>query len=191
MNIKSEIKEFQDSSRDAGWRINTINFRKDGETEKLYETSPPIIRTISNFSLLIVVIFLLWKYSGGPEWCNTLIIVSFISVIVCTILSNIMTCYNFVAVKAICIDKEIKDYKSYGHKTGSHTHFTFRTLCEFEFEGNTYKVTPENQKMFTLNSENQVQKYLKKYINGKGECILMVNPNNPLQAIIGKKNIAN
>ena len=187
MSIKNKIKEFQDASRDAGWRIKSINFREEGETEKFYETSPKIIRTISNFSLLVLIILLIWKFSGGPAWCGVGVVLSFVSILVCTFLSNVMTCHNFIAVDAVCIDREIQDYKSHSHKGRSSTHYTFRTLCEFEYEGNTYKVTPECLKLVAFNSEKQVENYLKKHINDNGSCTLMVNPQNPLQTIIGKK----
>lgn len=88
---------------------------------------------------------------------------------------------NWKKVLAQCTDKEWKRVLGApGQRGGVRRAWTFQLLCEFEFDGKRYTVTPGYWSTFI--SEIRLQKFLDKVISPDGKCQLWVNPKNPLQA---------
>ena len=79
-------------------------------------------------------------------------------------------------VRARCLDREI--WKEDGDGPDSGKTWNFQTLCEFELDGEAYRVTPGYWSTFATRAG--IQRFLNKNIQ-EGMCELHVNPDNPLQ----------
>jgi hypothetical protein len=87
-----------------------------------------------------------------------------------------------------CVDREIKQVYS---PNGEHSGWVWdlRIVCEYEFGGKTYRVTPKVG-WSTYATEKEALKYLEKRISPTGGCKLGINPNTPLQAeLLGSRGI--
>jgi hypothetical protein len=188
MGIRDSIKKFQDAARDSGWRIESINWRADGKIEQVLETSPKFIKYAARLSALVFFLATVSIFTGWPVWAKTYLFYSLGALMITAPLSHAMEFWGFVPVEAKCVDREIRGYLS-GGQNGVKTRFGFRTVCEFEYEGETYRVTPESRKVWACNSAASVEKYLAKYIDEDGHCILMMNPKNLLHTVICKKRL--
>lgn len=91
---------------------------------------------------------------------------------------------KWVKVNAKCIDREWQRIQTTrgsaaGGMGGGWT-WAFRLLCEFDFQGKHFKVTPGYWTTFI--SEESLKSFFDKRIATDGLCELWVNPKNPLQA---------
>ncbi|MFH1984640.1 MAG: hypothetical protein ABIL58_22595 [Pseudomonadota bacterium] len=96
---------------------------------------------------------------------------------------------RFVAVKAVCVDRETRDFVD-PDSVKSLIKSTFwkpRILCNFEFESRSYQVTPIIFKMVAFNTKEGVDRYLDQRIDKNGNCTLWIDPENPLHAVFHKK----
>ena len=88
---------------------------------------------------------------------------------------------NWQKVSARCVDKEWGQVLSaVGQHGGVRLTWTFQLLCEFEFNGKHYAVTPSYWSTFI--SERRLKTFLDQVISSDGSCQLWINPENPLQA---------
>ncbi len=86
---------------------------------------------------------------------------------------------NWQRVQARVLNKEI--YEDVGYADGAEPGKTwfFTLLCEFDLNGETYRVTPSFWRSFATKSG--VERFLEKVVNRNGLCELWVNPQNPLE----------
>ncbi|MFW5733543.1 MAG: hypothetical protein ACOCWR_00625 [Oceanidesulfovibrio sp.] len=88
-------------------------------------------------------------------------------------------------VQARVLDKEIYEDIGYADGADSGTTWFFTLLCEFELNGETYRVTPSFWRSF--GTQSGVRRFLEKVVNRNGLCELWVNPKNPLEAeLVGR-----
>src|ERR1017187_1963106 len=80
---------------------------------------------------------------------------------------------------ARCVDRELlKVWISLSH--GSSRGWLWRIICDYEYLGIPYRVTP-NVYWMNFTSEEAAIKFLDERVSASGECTLRVNPKNPLQ----------
>jgi hypothetical protein len=94
---------------------------------------------------------------------------------------------NWKVVRARCLDQEIWKGLSDGPDPGRTWYFNL--LCEFQLNGQTFRVTPSYWRTFS--TKFGVSRFLKRKISPLGWCQLRVNPDNPLQAEIGPNHDTN
>jgi hypothetical protein len=90
---------------------------------------------------------------------------------------------NWKRVKARCLDQEI--FIEYSDDGDAGKSWSFILLCEFEFNGYTYRVTPDFWTTFI--TKGSVSRFLSKRVYSEGFCDIFINPDNPLQTeIVGR-----
>ncbi len=87
-----------------------------------------------------------------------------------------------------CVDRELKQvYSPHGEHSG--WVWDWRIVCEYEWNGTTYRATPEVG-WSTYATEKEALKYLEKRISATGRCKLGINPKVPLQAeLLGSRGV--
>lgn len=98
---------------------------------------------------------------------------------------------TWVRVKSRCLDSEyrclrVNTVANPGGSGGGYT-WGFRILCEYEWKGAIYRVTPQTWRTFFF--EAGVRHYLRRVINSDGECFLHVNPKNLLEVEVSTGSI--
>ena len=90
---------------------------------------------------------------------------------------------NWIRVKARCLDHEV--WKGFSNDSDGDIVWNFIMLCEYEFGGKTYRVTPAYWCSFP--SQGSVLRFIGKRISPEGTCEIYINPDNPLQTeLVGR-----
>ena len=96
---------------------------------------------------------------------------------------------TLLPMDAKVVDQEIRAIEEVDnqHKPKWKTYWYARIVCEYQYAGQFWKVTPliHSNKMFS--SEAQLMKYLQDRIHKDKQCRIMINPRNPLQTVLHKK----
>lgn len=98
---------------------------------------------------------------------------------------------RFEAVQGVCVDREVQEFED-PDSVGSFVKNTFwapRILCEFDYKGTRYRVTPIIVKLTAFSTKEDVNRFLDERINSDGTCTLWVNPKNPLHTVFHKKPV--
>jgi hypothetical protein len=83
------------------------------------------------------------------------------------------------------VDREVRELeKDQGDLISS---WAYRLVCEFRYEGKTYRVTPDFSHLASFCSKGKVERYLDERIDLYGNCLLWVDPKNPLHTIFENK----
>ena len=194
MGIQNSLRNVQDRVRNAGWRIPWIPWQEPGKPEYVYNTP---VTLITGFGGVAVFLFGLWyavHATGNPNndirllprniWAAVAVAVSGLLVtVVGRIYAAVHKQAGWKPVIARCIDREIRKCKD---AEGS-TVWDYRLLCEFDFNGRIYRVTPESSRMTAFNTERGVLDYLDRRIGEDGVCRLWIDTKNPLHAVFDKK----
>ena len=85
---------------------------------------------------------------------------------------------NWRRVRARCLDKDVFWEYSQDPEGGGKV-WTFRLLCAFDLDGKTYRVTPNFWSTFP--TKDSVIKFLGNRVSSSGTCVLLINPDNPLE----------
>lgn len=88
-------------------------------------------------------------------------------------------------VRARCLDWEY--WKGDTRDGESGKTWYLQLLCEFEFGGTPYRVTPAH--WTTYATRKGVQRFLNKIISPEQTCDLWINPKNPLQAELISRDV--
>lgn len=154
------------------------------------ETKPPRIKNIPfqkqmqfikpNWAVLVGVIgflaFMLLATRGNLNWLYASV-GSFIFALLSLAYKARKRRKNWKRITAKCLDNEFFKQKIFG-ADGTGVSWQIQMLCEFEYNGKNYKVTPSFWRYFL--TKWGAKKFLEsKIINGK--CELHVNPDNPLE----------
>jgi hypothetical protein len=78
-----------------------------------------------------------------------------------------------------CVDRELRKVRLVG-RGGGQWGWLWRIVCEYEYLGIPYRVTPEVY-WSSFTSEEAARKFLEERISPKGECMLRLDPGNPLR----------
>jgi hypothetical protein len=186
LNIKKDLRDFQDQARDGNWRIKWIPWQEPGSIEYVYNT-PFTLFTGFGGALLFagsIVYLLISKHVQGQALAIGL------AGLVMIFLGRIYASFNkqggWICLTARCMDREIQQ-RQYPGKGNIKIVWEYRLLCVFNHNGTEYKVTPEASHIAGFRSQELVQKYLCERIRPDGACKLWVDPKNHLHAVFDKK----
>jgi len=192
MRIEKKLRHLQDNLRNAGWRIQHIPWQPEGKLE-VYGPSSALQW------LLILAGF--GGFLGGIPLISNRVVSTPVGIgimlggLLLLFLSRFATGYrlyrHYVRVEAKCIDREVLEYED-PDSAGSLTKNTFwapRILCEYRYNGQTYRVTPIIVKTVAFNTESRVHKFLDDRIDPDGNCTLWINPETPLQTFLHQKPV--
>jgi len=93
---------------------------------------------------------------------------------------------GWIPVDAIVLDREHRKRKRRRKGKGGKTTtvWSFRLLCRFDYQGQTYEATPEcPDPTIVKKTESALKKYLVSKITPENRCRLYVDPDNPLHAV--------
>ena len=185
------MRRFQAERLDAGWRIKLT---RPKDKLQMGEVSGGIVPYLSIGGLvgfLTGFCLLAFRRHGNIELGLTLTSAGMLSMI----LSIILNAQKLKAqgrswevVPARCIDCELRRVSFERRRAPGYSwRWMCRVECEFNFAGQTYRVTPKvnwsevAQSESSFPSEEKAQSFLEKRIGPNGECRLRVNPSNPVQ----------
>lgn len=96
---------------------------------------------------------------------------------------------KFQAVEAACIDKDVQEFEEFDPDGGfpNAKIWAARILCQFNYNGCRYTVTPIIVKLTAFSTEEEVNRFLEARIDSDGICTLWVNPDNPLHTVFHEK----
>jgi hypothetical protein len=177
------VRQLQNEQENAGWRIRMIPY---GDTSKPMTISlggvfaiVPVVGAFGFLGGLALATYDARRYVGP-------------GVIVAGVSFLIMLCGVWLKARgerrgwdvalARCVDRELQQAlipSSSGHG-GSTRVWMWRIVCEYEYLGIPYRVTPEVY-WAGFNSEQAAQEFLQARISPSGECMLRVDPKNPLR----------
>ncbi len=164
------MKPVGDSSEKNEWRIRPIHHRD------------PYAKMKTNWGALLgALLFMVGIFAGLKVGALfSISIFGLALALVSILLRGRRVRKNWTKVHAQCTDREWKKVLGAPSQHGGvRLAWTFQLLCEFEWEGARYTVTPEYWSTFI--SEGRLLKFLDTVISKNGACQLWVNPKNPFQ----------
>ena len=180
MGIKNNLKKWQDTARDAGWRIKFIAWQD--RLEMVYNT-PFTIFTGFGGALLFFASITLVMVKGFPTWYLGFAGFGIFMGIMGRFYAAWHKYHRWPSVTAQVLDKEIRDFQvPKKGMVGMRTIWSFRVLCEFNYQGRTYQVTPITTNIMDFRSKSALEKYLEETITLSQTCTIWINPDNVLQS---------
>jgi hypothetical protein len=183
MGIQQELRNMQDNLRNAGWRIQWIPWQDPGKPEVIKPNNPlPLL------GILMFIGGIALAVEKEPVWFGIGVSISGLAVAMLGVILSATKQYStWVKIPdAKVIDREVGEALG-DPESPSSTTWVYRLLCEFAYNGQVYRVTPESSHFTAFNTKRAVKKYLDERITFDGYCTLWVDPNNPLHAIFHKK----
>lgn len=185
MWVEKKIRNLQDSMRNSGWRIQWIPWQDSGKPEYVFNTRLTLFLIIVGIGMFFGGIFL---SKFNPSWFGIGVIVFGLFILFG---SRVVAAYQkqkgWIKVEATCIDREVAAGRDYSGDGNGTVFWEYRLICVFNFNGKQYRVTPESSKIIGFNTENEVNEYLDSKISFENKCFLYIDPNNPLHAVLDRK----
>jgi hypothetical protein len=176
------VRQFQNERENAGWRIQMIPYD---------DTSKPMTMNLGGILSIVPAVGIM-GFIGGlamatydePRHVSSglmLAVLSFVVLLGGVWLKARVVRQGWDVAPGRCVDRELqKVWIPAGVNTGGHWGWFWRIICEYEYLGIPYRVTPEVY-WASFNSEEVALKFLEERISPNGECTLRVNPKNPLR----------
>ncbi len=185
MNIKKNLRDFQDQIRDRDWRIKWIPWQEPGCVEYIHNTSLTLFTGFGGAALFLGSVF--WLCFKQAQWPVLIIGLAGLLMI---FLGRLYAAFNkqagWLCLTAQCIDQEIQE-RHFSCKGNIKIVWEYRLLCVFTHNGSEYRVTPEAAHIAGFQSQELVRKYLNERIRSDFTCQLWVDPENLLHAVFDKK----
>lgn len=174
------VRRFQTETENAGWRIQMIPYG---------ETSSPMTLNLSGVPALVPVLGALGfvcglamaTYDEAKYQKSGLMLAgaSFLAMLCGVWLKARCERQGWDVAPGRCVDRELQKVWIPSGSGGGWGWF-WRIVCEYECLGIPYRVTPE---IYWVNftSEAAARKFLEERISPNGECLLHVDPKNPLR----------
>ena len=174
------FRQFQNEKANAGWRIQLIPYD---------DTSKPMVMSMGGI-LGVVPIVGAFGFIGGLavatydndkyKYLGLVVAVSSLAVAFGGAwLKERRVRLDWDFAPGHCVDRELqKVWIQQG--AGGHWGWFWRIVCEYEYLGIRYRVTPEVY-WASFSSEEAARKFLEERISPNGECTLRVNPKNLLR----------
>ncbi|SLM28495.1 conserved hypothetical protein [Desulfamplus magnetovallimortis] len=187
---EKKLRKIQDNIRNSGWRIQHIPWQPEGKLE-MYNPGSPLawFAIIAGFFCFFGGPFT-FSYQRFPVWVGISIMVTGLALLMSSRFIAGRDLYGkFVAVEGKCIDREVQEFEDIDTDGNliRNTFWASRILCEFEYQGVAYQVTPIIVKMVACSREEEANQFLDERIGDGGRCILWINPDNPLHCVFHKK----
>ena len=183
--MKSRVREFQDRIRDQGWRIKWIPHEASNQTLAVKGNPVTALGALGFVAGIALVLS-----TENRQW-TALIVGGLIVMFGSLLYSARKKRADWVKLPARCIDREMGK----GIGRGGKPVWSFRILCEFEYDGREYRVTPTHwlnvsyQTFAEDKGRSVVERELARVVGVDGMCWLYINPENPLQAEIASDDI--
>lgn len=177
------VRQFQNEAENAGWRIQLISYE---------DASKPMFMSIGGILAAVPVL-------GGFGFIGSLALATYdhdkfksIGVVVAVLSFVVVLGGAWVKERVVrhdwdfapgrCVDRELqKIWIQRGPDvSGGHWGWFWRIVCEYEYLGIRYRVTPEVY-WTSFSSEDAALKFLAGRISPDGKCTLRVNPKNLLR----------
>jgi hypothetical protein len=184
------VRRFQNERENAGWRIRLIPY---------CDTSKPMTMDsggiVSILPMAGVLGFIgglaMATYDKKYESSGLMIaVLSFVVLFGGALLKARVVRQGWDVAPGRCVDRELqKVWMPVGAaNVGGHWGWFWRIICEYEYLGIPYRVTPEVY-WADFNSEEAALKFLEERISPNGECTLRVDPKNPLRTELMNQGI--
>ena len=172
------VRQFQNQMENANWRIKMIPWE---------DPSRPMTINAGGLLGAIPIVGALGFFVGvgiaayeTPEhlWAGlTVAVSSWLVALGGWWLKNRKVGLDWDVAPGRCVDRELQKILV---PRGGQWNWCWRLVCEYEYLGIRYRVTPEMYWM-GLASEAAAHKFLAKRIGPDGKCLLRVDPKNPLR----------
>lgn len=179
--IRKSLSSLQQNIRNAGWRIQWIPWQDEGKCEVVYNTPLTLCTGLGGASLFVTMIWLVVSHRVPKPWIGLGVLGLFVA-----LGGRFYAAWrqqrDWLRIEAICTDREIVRAP-----TDNGYAWEYRLLCQFSYQGQTYCVTPESSRAVSFTSERAAQGYLGQRIAPDGDCVLWIDPHNPLHAVFHQK----
>lgn len=187
MSIETDLRNLQDKLKNQGWKIEKIPWQEDGKLEWVPNTKITSLLGCGGMIGFLSAWILLFTNSISVPTGISIAIGSLLIAFLSRALMAHLLYKNWVLIKAKCLELDVKKGFRYSNKSSKREFWNFRILCEFKFNGEDYKVTPEIPVSSDFYSEKSLQKYVSKSIDEEYYVKLWINPSNPLQTVLNRK----
>jgi hypothetical protein len=199
------LRKLQDDRANRGWRIQRINPAPEGRPEMFVGSPWPILLALLFLSFVAYILLFPLVRAAAREGAGLGSVLNSIS---CTFAGLLLLLGvpllvalahtvsqrvrgrgpRWVEIEARCLDRDIQPVAEYrGRQTQEG--WSYRLLCEFNFEGRTYRATPEGyaeMRWHMFPSAEAVAEFLERHIGPEGRCRLCINARNPRQCRLKK-----
>jgi len=178
---RSSLRQHQDRIVNQGWRITMIPY-DDPTKPRRYETNWPGLACMLVFVILVIAYF---TTGMSPEHL-LLALAGTVLAALFSVFVKARTGYSkWIRVRGKCLDRELhRCFSSRGYS------WSWRWLCEYEYDGATYRVTPTYWLTWgggKLGSKRRAERFGNKVVDESGCMELWINPANPLQTeVVGR-----
>ncbi len=177
------VRQFQNEKENAGWRIHLI---------PCDDTSKPMTMNLGGIVSIVPVAGIL-GFIGGlamatydePKHTTSGLMIAVLSFVVAlggAWFKARVVRQGWDVASGRCVDRELQKVwiPAGAANAGGHWGWFWRIVCEYEYLGIPYRVTPEVY-WASFYSEEAALKFLEERISPNGECRLHVDPKNPLR----------
>lgn len=174
------LRQFQDKRENTGWRIQMIPY--DGTSRPMMLDSGGVLSFISVAAVLGFLAGMALAVYDHERYVKPGLILgvsSWVVALLCYWLKARLVRLDWDVAQGRCVDRELRKVRMDGPDGGGWGWF-WRIVCQYEYLGIPYRVTPEVY-WANFNSEEAAMQYLDKRISPTGECTLRVDPKNPLR----------
>jgi hypothetical protein len=175
MSLKEQLQQFQDERENAGWRIRLIPF-DDTDGPRMVESN--WIANVGGLGFIGGAVMIVLNPGIDPRYLAGMMVGCLVLALFGTWFKSRRQRRNWVIATARCVDRELR--KFHRPKSGGRDWF-WRIVCEYEYQGEKHRVTPDAPQWVNFSSEEAVMKFIGENIAPDGTCKLHVNPQNPLQ----------
>ena len=176
------IRNIQDREANKGWRIARINPAPEGMPD-IFVGHPAVLLLALLFAIAFAafIVRLNWFFFG-------------VTLLLFIIPLLVGTCHSFylffkgrltkwVKIEAYCYDIDIRQMTNY-IRGRPRSGWSYRILCEFDFNGKRYQATPEGYdgarwRLFA--SQQEVSSFLEATVRKEERFPLLINMHKPLQ----------
>jgi hypothetical protein len=181
------FRRYQDQMANAGWRIQMIPYDDPSGpmtiSLKGWRAIVPVVGAFGFFAGLALVF-----YDDGQYVTRGLVfaIASWLLALFGWWLKNREVKMDWDVAPARCVDRELG--KIPPASPGGGCSWAWRLVCEYDYLGIPYRVTPEAH-WSSFPSQAAAHKFLDERISPRGECMLRVDPKNPLRTELLKAGV--
>lgn len=178
------LRQFQSGAENSGWRIQMIPY-DDGSRPLTIPTRGllGIVPILGAFGFLFGMALVSYDRSQFAAKGVTIAVSGWLIALVGALVKRRWGVETFWDVApGRCVDRELRKVLLPVHG-GTQLVWVWRVVCQYEYLGIPYRVTPEISSD-CFDSEEAARAFLDKRISTSSGCTLRVNPKNPLQATL-------
>ena len=183
-----KVRGFQNQMETGSWRIKMIPWDDSSMPMRIDSSgflgAVPILGALGFFAGLGIAAY------DNPKhlWIGLMVAVcSWLAALGGWWLKNRTVRLKWDVAPGRCVDRELQKIPAL---RGGQWNWCWRFVCEYEYLGIIYRVTPEMYWM-GLPSEEAAREFLAKRISPDGKCLLRVDPKNPLRTELLELGIQN